>query len=141
MSFAPLGAAPLASVLDALSAVQALASATGGITFGGTASTTPKLHMSAAGGVTFAGAAALTAGQVAQLEASGGISFGGSAVPTIRFYATATGAIVLGGLPVLRVAGKPLKFYALPDSFTFRAERAGYAFKALPQSFTFRGVK
>lgn len=118
LGFAPLAALPLASAGAALVLVSAPMSATGGITFTGTANAGTKTRMAAAGGLTF----------------------GGSATPTIEVYRSATGGITFGGNPVLLTAGEPFQFYAIPDRFDFRADGADFAFQAVPQSFTFRGA-
>lgn len=119
LGFAPLASIPLGAVGAALILVSAPMTATGAITFGGSAN---------AGAKTF-------------LSASGSLIFSGSAAPRIEVYRSATGAIQFAGDPNLRVAGKPLVFTALPDSFTFRAEQSLHTFTAVPQSFTFRGVR
>lgn len=118
LGFAPLGALPLGAA-TALITVSAPMAATGAITFGGSAN---------AGAKTF-------------LSATGGFVFSGTATPRIEVYRSATGAIQFAGDPLLRVAGKPLVFTALPQSFTFRAEQSLLTFTAVPQSFTFRGVE
>jgi hypothetical protein len=119
LGFAPLAALPLASLAIApLVAVEEQLAATGAITFGGSASAGAKTPMSATGGLTFAGSPFLSA--YAHRSATGGITFGGSAL--------------------LRVAGRPLVFTALPESFQFRADGADFGFVTLTTSYDFRGV-
>jgi hypothetical protein len=36
--------------------------------------------------------------------------------------------------------GRPMRFTAIPESFTFNAERQSYSFTMKPDSFVFRGV-
>jgi hypothetical protein len=56
-------------------------------------------------------------------------------------YTSASGAITFSGSPNLRVAGKPIEFHAIPDSYAFRAVADAYGFTVVPQSFTFRGAQ
>jgi hypothetical protein len=119
LGFAPLAALPLAAVQPALIvAVEEQLSATGAITFGGSAN----------------------AGAIAHLSATGGLTFGGSGFLLTEVYRSATGSITFGGSPLLRVAGKPWVFTALTESFQFRADGADFTVTAQTVSFDFRGV-
>jgi hypothetical protein len=120
LGFAPLAALPLAAGQPALIvAVGEQLSATGAITFGGSASAGAKTPMTATGTITFAGSGFLLT----------------------EVYRSATGSITFAGSPMLRVAGKPLVFTALPDSFQFRADGADYTVTALTLTFDFRGAR
>lgn len=119
LGFAPLAALPLAAVQPVtLVAIEEALTATGAITFAGSASTGLKTPMTATGAVTF----------------------GGSGFLITEVYRSATGAITFGGSPLLRVAGRPLVFTALTESFQFRADGADFTHTALSVSFDFRGV-
>lgn len=56
-------------------------------------------------------------------------------------YFDADAAMLFAMVPNLRVAGKPFKFHALPQSYTFRAIKVDYEFDAVPRSYTFRSVR
>jgi hypothetical protein len=43
--------------------------------------------------------------------------------------------------PDLRVAGRPFKVFALPQSYTVRADFADYSVKAIPRSYTVRAKR
>jgi hypothetical protein len=87
LGFAPLAALPLAAGHPALIvAVGEQLSATGAITFGGSASAGAKTPMTATGTITFAGSGFLLT----------------------EVYRSATGSITFAGSPMLRVAGKQL---------------------------------
>lgn len=119
LGFAPLSAAPISGAVFSLVSIPAEMSATGGITFGGSA----------------------RIGAFQPMSARGGLSFGGSPNLFVNQAISASGGITFGGHPVLRVAGKPLIFTAIPMSFTFRAPPESYKFKAASEQFTFRGVR
>lgn len=119
LGFAPLAAMPLASVnIAALVLVQEQLSATGGITFAGS----PYV------------------GAVTPMRATGGLAFAGSATPTIKVYTSATGGIAFSGSSLLTLAGRPLEFFAVPQSYTFRADGEDMQFVAQSITFDFRGV-
>lgn len=119
LGFAPLAALPLAAVSPSvLVAVEEALSATGAITFAGSAST----------------------GLKTPLTATGGLAFAGSGFLITEVYRSGTGAITFGGSPLLRVAGKPWIFTALSESFQFRADGADFTHTAQTVSFDFRGV-
>lgn len=122
LGFAPLAAIPLAASAAISSATPTTMSATGGITFGGSAN--------------------LEVGGRLVLSATGGITFGGSAVPLVNIYRSTAGAsIQFGGSPLLRLAGRPIVITAMPDSMIVRAEKVSFEFSAVPESLTLRWWK
>lgn len=119
LGISPLAGAPLAGRSALITLVAVTLSATGSITFGG----------SAVGNVR------------TPISATGGLTLGGSATPTITVYKTVTGGITFGADADLTLAGKPLVFNAIPRVFTFRSDGRDFTFKAVPRVFTFRGAK
>ena len=118
LGFAPLAAIPLASAGAALAPIELTLTATGGITFAGSA----------------------TMGAVTPMTATGGLTFGGSATPLVKVYTGATGGLTFAGSPLLRLAGRPIEFCAVPQPFVFRADGADMQFVAQSVTFDFRGV-
>lgn len=119
LGFAPIGSAPIASVLGGLTTVSEALSASGGITFGGSAGL----------------------GLVAPLSSSGGLVFGGAPSLFTDVYTGSSGGLTFGGSPLLRVAGKPYLFNAVPEAFVFRADKVAFEFHSLPDRFLFRGSR
>lgn len=140
LGFHPLAASPLASTSAILIAVSGPMSATGGLAFGGSPSAFPRTRISATGGISFGGDPHLSAAFYQSISASGGLTFSGSGFLTTEVYRSATGGLTFNGAPLLKVAGRPLVFTALSESFDFRADGADYSHTALTVSFDFRGV-
>lgn len=140
LGFAPLSANPLASAASVLIAVTGAMGATGTITISGSANATPRVYtaMTGTGTLTFSGAGLM--GLKLPMTALGGPAFGGSGFLMTEVYTSALGPITFGGSPLLRVAGRPLVFTALPSSFQFRADGADFAFVSQTATFHFRGV-
>ena len=72
---------------------------------------------------------------------SSSISGDGFKLISIPLALAATATITFGGNPTLRVAGKALKFSAVPIQYSFRAEPESLHFKAIPERFKARGVR
>jgi hypothetical protein len=139
LGFAPLAAMPLASTGSLLVLVAAPMSGTGAITFAGTANASPKFYeaMTATGALTFSGSGNM--GLKLPMTATGAISLNGSGAMRIEVYTSASGLLQFAGSPFLRVAGKPVAFSALTESFQFRADGADFTHNAPAVSYTFRG--
>lgn len=141
LGFAPLGGRPLAGTTGTvLTSVLSSLTATGGLTFGGSASIDSALYVeiTATGGLAFAGSPALARGVA--LSSTGGVTFAGSPVWTAQAYMTNTGGITFNGSPFLSVAGKPIIIAAVPQSFTVRADMVTYTATAQPDNLTLRGT-
>lgn len=83
-----------------------------------------------------------TSGLVTPMSGSiAGLSFAVPATMVVDQAISATIAFSFDSSPTLRVAGKPIRINALPQSFTLRATQQSYTLKALPQSFTVRGSR
>lgn len=119
LGFGPISSSPISGDAFRLISIPAEMSATGGITFGGSARIGAYVPLSARGGISFSGTPTLYVDQA--LSATGGITFGGN--------------------PNLRVAGKAIKISAIPFQFTLRAPPESYALKAIPERFKARGVR
>jgi hypothetical protein len=74
-------------------------------------------------------------------SATARIVFGGSATWSSLNALTASGGLVFNGSGLLRLAGKPIVFYAVPERLTFVGLPERYTFTAKADNFTFRGMR
>ncbi len=95
--------------------------------------------ITATGALTFSGSARW--GAFLSAHATGQIIFGGSAEWTTLNALSAAGNITFGGNALLKVAGRPVIFYAIPDRHTFNGVAERYSFTAKADNFTFRGMR
>lgn len=114
----PIGSLAIGAAFP-LSAAQEVFSASATLTFTGTANT----------GATF------------PFGASANLAFTVTSGARKNQYFGATGNLLFTMVPDLRVAGKPFKFHALPQNYTFRAIKVDYEFDAVSRSYTFRSVR
>lgn len=89
--------------------------------------------------ITFSGSA--TWGAMIRGSATARIVFGGSATWSSLNALTASGGLVFNGSGPLRLAGKPIVFYAVPERLTFVGLPERYSFTARADNFTFRGMR
>lgn len=89
--------------------------------------------------ITFSGTA--TWGAFLHGSATVRMSFGGSAIWSSLNALTTTGGLTFSGSGPLRLAGKPLVFYAMPERLTFAGLPDRYSFTAKADNYTFRGMR
>lgn len=95
--------------------------------------------MLATGTLTFSGSArwgAFMAG-----TATGRLTFSGSAVWSSLNILSGTGTVTFGGNGLLKVAGRPIVFYAIPERLTFVSTPERLTFNARADNFTFKGMR
>lgn len=92
----------------------------------------------ATGGITFGGSARW--GAFARIRSSGGITFGGVGNRSARQVIFSSGGLTFGGSALLLAAGKPLIVRAVPETFTVQAAIESYAVTAQPEEYVVRGV-
>lgn len=119
LGFAPISARPISGGAFGLIATTALITATGALAFSGSARW----------------------GSFIAAHATGSLAFNGSARWTTRNALSATTGLVFGGDGILRVAGRPVVFYAIPERLTFNGLPERYSFTAKADNFTFRGMR
>lgn len=115
----PVGSRSISAGPFSLIGYAAALSATAALTFGGTATWGAILHGSATARIIFSGSA--TWSSLNALSSSTGITFGGSGL--------------------LRLAGHPLVFYAVPERLTFVGLAEKYEITARADNFSFRGMR
>lgn len=95
--------------------------------------------MAATGALTFSGSAVW--GAYMRASATGTLIFGGSAAWATRNALAASGALTVGGNALLRVAGRPFVFYAIPERLTFTGIPDRYSFTGQASNYNFRGMR
>lgn len=118
LGFGPLGSRPISGSPYRLIAITAAISATCTLTFSGSAST----------------------GLISYISSTVSLTFGGSARWSSLNSISATATLTFDGSARLRVAGRPIVFTAIPDSWNFRAQVEDWTLTALNDNFVFRGV-
>lgn len=119
LGFGPISSRSISGSPFSLIAVTMAISATGAITFDGTADT--KLYQN--------------------IAATGSITFGGAATWYCYYNQIATGGITFSGSALLRVIGRPFVFTAIPERLTFTGNADRYTFAARADNYTFRGMR
>ncbi len=119
LGMSPVGARAISAGPFSLIAIAAAITATGALTFSGSARW----------------------GSFLSGHATGQFIFGGSARWTTLNPQSATGLLTFGGNALLQVAGRPIVFYAIPDRHTFVGVPERYSFTAKADNFTFRGMR
>lgn len=95
--------------------------------------------ITATGALTFSGSARW--GAFLNAHATGRLIFSGSGRWSSRNALSSTGTLTFNGSGLLQVAGKPIVFYAVPERLSFVSTSERLTFNARPDNFTFRGMR
>lgn len=98
-----------------------------------------SMAMTATGTMTFAGSA--NWGAFMRASATGGLTFGGSARWSSYNFVSATGELTFSGSARLLLLGRPIVFYAVPDRVEFTGIGERLTFNVRPDNITFRGMR
>jgi hypothetical protein len=80
-------------------------------------------------------------GAFTQIQASVGVTFSGSPALFVNQALGSSVSLAFSGTSTLYIAGKPIRFNALPESFESRAMKENWTLKALSQSFNVRAAR
>lgn len=119
LGFSAVSSRPISAGPFALIGYAAAMLATGTLTFSGSAKWGAFLHGHATGRLTFSGS-----GRWTTLNALSG-----------------TGHLTFGGAALLRIAGNPIVFYAVPERLSFVSTPERLTFTAQSNNFIFRGMR
>lgn len=95
--------------------------------------------ITATGTLTFAGSARW--GAFLAAHATGLLRFSGSARWSSLNAISASATLTFAGSALLKVAGRPIVFYAVPERLTFTGLSDRLSFTAKADNFTFRGMR